>query len=117
MGKIDEGLSLSEKLTAMKNTLIERYGLGVSMGKLFDEYIQVSQQLESAQKWIPVEEELPEVDLTDEWNTEKQISERVLVKESGIIYFGEYYHESGNWSVPGRLGNINVTHWRKIELT
>lgn len=60
------------------------------------------------QGWVRVEDGLPEE--FDKYSRSKT----VLVFESGEIRYGWLYQESKNWGVDGRLGNINVTHWRPL---
>lgn len=65
--------------------------------------------------WINVNKKLPPVDNENEFNQKSGFSERLLVREKGSDYFGFYSCKSEHWVVEGRLGNINVTHWMKIE--
>jgi|SRR5665647_827569 len=59
--------------------------------------------IEFAQRWIPVEEELPEI-LTD-----------ILIKQSnGKVAIGCKMRHGFNVEITNR--KINVTHWRPIEL-
>lgn len=83
----------------------------------FESYSGFKSGVEFAQRWIPVEEnEVPPDDTDDIFNLTHGYSQRVLVKEKGVIYFGFYSKFSASWIVPGRSGNIQVTHWRPIEL-
>lgn len=60
-----------------------------------------------AQRWIPVEEELPETNEFEE-------SKICLIKGKFGIDIGRYYSYSKNWYLSS--GNFQVTHWRYIEL-
>lgn len=62
--------------------------------------------VEFAQRWIPVEEELPE---TNEFKESKIC----LVKNRCAIDIGRYYSNHNRWFLAS--GNFKVTHWRPIE--
>lgn len=64
-------------------------------------------------EWISVTDKLPEVSQKDEWSNKNGYSDTVLVVEQGKIYFGIYIKQDRfeKWSVIGRIGNIQVTHW------
>lgn len=59
-----------------------------------------------AQRWIPVEEELPETNEFEE-------SKICLLKGKFGIDIGRYYSYSKNWWLAS--GSFQVTHWRLVE--
>ena len=61
-----------------------------------------------AQRWIPVEEELPEIDESGE-------SDLILMKIDHFIYVGNYT-EDGEWVELTTREKYTPTHWRQIEL-
>jgi hypothetical protein len=70
---------------------------------------------EKEEGWVSVEERLPEVSTIDEFRAEILQSDDVLVWEKDRVYFGSYHHQhKGSWSVYGRMGGIEVTHWKRI---
>lgn len=60
--------------------------------------------VEFAQRWIPIEDELPDTNEFDE-------SEICLVKNEYRIATGRYYSNAKQWFP----GDMKVTHWRPIE--
>ncbi len=67
--------------------------------------------VEFAQRWIPVEEELPEKD-----SDYPGCSVEVLLKISdGKVKFGYYYFNQKRWCFD-YLDIENITHWRPIEI-
>jgi len=65
--------------------------------------------------WISVETlQFPPVNTSDEFDAKNLYSVKVLVIEQGETYFAKYLHSSESWSVFGRSGNIQVTHWMPI---
>lgn len=62
------------------------------------------QGIEFAQKWISIEEELPDTNEFMESNI-------VLVKNEYRIATGRYYSNGNIWFP----GDMKVTHWRPIE--
>jgi len=73
--------------------------------------------IEFAQRWIPVAENLPPVDESDDFCKEHKYSTRVLVVEKdNIDRFGYYIYNSDRWVVEGRTGRIKVTHWRALTI-
>ena len=68
--------------------------------------------VEFAQRWIPIEEELPEQFYED--GETKQV---LLKHPNGFISTGIYDHSVKGWynDITNR-GFMNATHWRPIEL-
>jgi hypothetical protein len=64
--------------------------------------------VEFAQRWIPVEEELPETNEFEE-------SRICLIKNRYAIDIGRYYSNKKRWFLSS--SNFEVTHWRYVELT
>lgn len=64
--------------------------------------------IEFAQRWIPVEEELPETNEFEE-------SRICLIKNRYAIDIGRYYSNKKRWFLSS--SNFEVTHWRYVELT
>ena len=62
---------------------------------------------EFAQRWIPVEEELPETNEFEE-------SKIIIIKGKYGIDIGRYYSMSKRFFLAS--GNFEVTHWRYVEL-
>ena len=60
-----------------------------------------------AQRWIPVEEELPETNEFEE-------SRICLIKNRYAIDIGRYYSNKKRWFLSS--SNFKVTHWRYVEL-
>lgn len=60
-----------------------------------------------AQRWIPVEEELPETNEFEE-------SKICLIKNRHAIDIGRYYSNKKRWFLSS--SNFEVTHWRYVEL-
>ena len=63
--------------------------------------------VEFAQRWIPVEEELPETNEFEE-------SKICLIKGKYGIDIGRYYSRSKHFFLAS--GSFEVTHWRYVEL-
>lgn len=61
---------------------------------------------EFAQRWIPVEEELPETNEFEE-------SKVCLIKGKYGIDIGRYYSNAKRWFLAS--GSFEVTHWRPVE--
>lgn len=69
-----------------------------------NQYTSFQAGAEFAQRWIPIEEELPEDN-----------GEKLLVKMNEEVYVA-YYSSKYGWNA-AHLGLLkNVTHWRPIEL-
>ena len=63
--------------------------------------------VEFAQRWISVEEELPETNEFEE-------SRICLIKNRYAIDIGRYYSNKKRWFLSS--SNFKVTHWRYVEL-
>jgi hypothetical protein len=63
------------------------------------------------QKWISVEDGLPEIVETNEWEKTNGHSKTVPVIEQGNLYFGWYNYQLEVWQVLGRSGSIQVSKW------
>lgn len=77
--------------------------------------------IEIAQRWIPIEEELPICFESGEWDGKR--SEFVLVKHSnsnwrkGRIYSGILDgHKYNDWYDENDYELGNITHWRPVEI-
>lgn len=66
-------------------------------------------------KWNKEELVKPKRSNTDAFYKRQGRSERVLVFEKGEHRFGSYNHEINMWSVEGRTGLIEVTHWAYLS--
>ena len=64
--------------------------------------------VEFAQRFIPIEEELPEIDESGE-------SDLILMKIDHFVYVGNYT-EDGEWVELITGEKYTPTHWRQIEL-
>src|ERR1700676_4682506 len=64
-------------------------------------------------KWISVNESLPEVDKEDEWNSEHQISKDIWTHSKYGMRKGRYYHSADHWTIDNVTSSdgIKVTHW------
>ena len=80
--------------------------------------------VEFAQRWIPVEEELPEMSdneedwiFDDEFDDEPiKFSKDVLIKDKyGNVAMGCMY-EDGDWLSEYIIMDKPITHWRPIEI-
>lgn len=76
------------------------------------------QGFEFAQKWIPVEEELPEDYMDITRNELYGYTENVIYKTSngkhGIAYRNEFLDHGFKWSGSGTLQK-SITHWRPLN--
>ena len=76
---------------------------------------------EFTQRWIPVEEELPEIsEDTEDWFFEDdkyvRYSKDVLMKSNtGKVAVG-CLCEDGCWVSDDIINTLNITHWRPIEI-
>lgn len=77
--------------------------------------------VEFAQRWIPIDEELPQTYKSDIYNI--NISDFVLIKtDNGNLYKARLYNKIIESSIFNDFYSIdnfifsNVTHWRPIEL-
>lgn len=67
--------------------------------------------------WIDAEKELPEIDTNDRFNSDHEISVRVLVKvvdrhgNEQQESFARYHYNGALWSIHGFLGDFKVTHY------
>lgn len=92
---IDKGVkSIGDKFTALQ------------VEQLLDEYAD-----QFKQKWVSVEDGLPEIVETNEWKRTNGHSKTVPVIEQGNLYFGWYNYQLQQWQVSGRSGNIQVSKW------
>lgn len=67
--------------------------------------------------WISVEERLPEVDETDDWNRLNKISKDVMTySKTWGMRFGRYFHHAGFWTVDNvsSSNGIEVEYWKEI---
>ena len=64
-----------------------------------------------AQRWIPIDEELPSVDTEDEWNNEKGWSKQVIAKRDNYITVTAYNTKIREWH-----NSEEITHWRPVEI-
>lgn len=64
--------------------------------------------VEFAQRWIPIEEELPKIDESVE-------SDLILMKIDHFIYVGNYT-EDGEWVELITREKYTPTHWRQIDI-
>jgi membrane-bound lytic murein transglycosylase MltF len=65
-------------------------------------------------KWISVKERLPELSTKDKWDYGNSYSDKVIVIEQGESYFAKYRQDISQWTVFGRTGNIQVSHWMPL---
>lgn len=66
-------------------------------------------------RWTPIEE-IPPVNIKDDFCNRNNISERLLVYlETHHTAFAIYYHDAKAWSVEGYRGDFKVTHWSYIN--
>ena len=90
---------------------IEVLSSGCNAGVTFGKEM-FKQGVEYAQKWIPVEEELPPKEKdTDE-------SEIVLIRETqdfGNFFLGWYDYHQKAWFMVYRLHQVKPTHWRPVH--
>ena len=93
---------------------------------MINEYIYTAFKdgVEFAQRWIPVEEELPEMsDNEEDWIFDEEIddepvkfSKDVLIKDKyGNVAMGCMY-EDGDWLSEYIIMDKPITHWRPIEI-
>ena len=71
--------------------------------------------VEFAQKWISVDDELPEIDSDDCWNHTHGFSKTVITTNSDLNFPNyktqSYNRKSSSWQYKNK-----VTHWRPINL-
>ena len=93
---------------AAKNYAISRHVDSVEL-KFVGKYQQAFKAgAEFAQRWISVEEELPEIDESGE-------SDLILMKIDHFVYVGNYT-EDREWVELITREKYTPTHWRPIEL-
>lgn len=77
-------------------------------GSLYIDLVNLSKSMvEFAQRWISVEEELPETNEFEE-------SKICLIKNRHAIDIGRYYSNKKRWFLSS--SNFEVTHWRYVEI-
>lgn len=68
-------------------------------------------------KWISVEDKLPEVDETDDWNRLNKISKDVMTySKTWGMRFGRYFYNAAFWTVDNvsSSNGIEVEYWKEI---
>lgn len=77
--------------------------------KLKDEaYDGFKAGVEFAQRWIPIEENLPEV------NSDNGFSVDVIAKSNNTHYIANYNSIGKSWNIKGTSVFYPITHWRPI---
>ena len=101
---------MKTKEQASYESLIQSPSYVVKHDSVFHEGF--SRGVEFAQRWIPVEEELPPKENdTDE-------SEIVLIRETqdfGNFFLGWYDYHQKAWFMVYRLHMVKPTHWRPVH--
>lgn len=68
-------------------------------------------------KWVSVNERLPEIDNSDEWNKNCKITKDVLTCSKWYgMRFGRYYYLAGFWTVEGVTSSngVEVDFWMDV---
>lgn len=74
--------------------------------------------LEPCDNWIVTSERLPEIDESDKWNKEYEITKDILTySENWGIRFGRYCHKPKTWVIDGvhSFGGTKVDYWQEIN--
>ena len=87
---------------------------------------------EFTQRWIPVEEELPEMsdndedwifDMYDEDDEDDDYDDEPIKCSVDVLITDNYgyvgigcLHDDGNWSSDNYISTTRITHWRPIEI-
>lgn len=68
--------------------------------------------------WVSTKEKLPNIDTSEQWNTDHKITKEVLclTKEYGYR-FGRYFHLAGFWTVNGVTSSngVEVEYWAELS--
>jgi hypothetical protein len=70
--------------------------------------------IQSVQRWISVDEELPLIDESNEFSEKYGWSKTVLAKNTNSVYIAEYNHNGKTWNIKGTSVFHPITHWRQI---
>lgn len=109
---------------ATKEEILNKYAdgyLSVAGGGIFYPETNVLAAMEEyasqfKREWISVEDELPPIDETDDWNRKTQISKDVFTHSKFGMIRGRYIHTAKFWTVDGVTSSdgIAVTHWQPL---